>query len=383
MVVRVGLAVGDRVELVEDPLPAEPEVAAEQLVLRRVVPFGLREGDAVLGRVGQAEAEAVGLDAIVAGPFLAGRAGFDARQEAAARVAGDDVGVDRQLELVADRVRGLDAVERLAIFGIRLATDRERHAGGGHQVPLVGRVDEDGAAIGPAVEGGHRRDAFAVHRHAAVAIEPGVADDRDLVLGDEGLEGELGDVGLEGPLGVGLGAVLAVVGRVLEGPGLGLVVVGLEAAVELAGDAADGVLAARVGPAEAAAGHAAEVLIGRDDHDRLAHPSGLHRRGDPGGGAAVDDHVVGVGPRSVVGCLGRADQDGQQQRRDHGRSPVRWLVGWLPAGRVARGRGRGAPLNHRTDALASYEAPGRGSCPGLSRASAAPRAGAPTGGTGA
>ena len=74
-------------------------------------------------------------------------------------------------------------------------------------------------------------------------------------------------------------------------PRLGLVVVLPDAVVELAGEAADDGLVAGVGEPEAAAGEAAEVLVGPDDDDGLAHPLRLHRGGDGGGGAAVDDDV--------------------------------------------------------------------------------------------
>ena len=70
---RVGLAVGNRVELLERLAPAGVEDAQEQLVLLRVVAVGLRERDAVVGMVGQAHAVAVGLHPLVACAVLAGR----------------------------------------------------------------------------------------------------------------------------------------------------------------------------------------------------------------------------------------------------------------------------------------------------------------------
>ena len=80
------------------------------------------------------------------------------REEAARGVAGDDVGVDGHLELVADGVAGLDAVDRLAVLGVRLAADVVRDAGRGHQVALVGGVDEHPAAVGLAAERPDRDD---------------------------------------------------------------------------------------------------------------------------------------------------------------------------------------------------------------------------------
>ena len=54
---------GIGIELVERLAPAGVEDAQQQFVLLRVVAVGLRERDAVLGMVGQAHAEAVGLHA--------------------------------------------------------------------------------------------------------------------------------------------------------------------------------------------------------------------------------------------------------------------------------------------------------------------------------
>ncbi len=65
------LRLGIGIELVERLAPAGGEDAQQQLVLRRVVAVGLGERDAVLGMVGQAEAVAVGLHALVALAVLA------------------------------------------------------------------------------------------------------------------------------------------------------------------------------------------------------------------------------------------------------------------------------------------------------------------------
>ena len=139
-----------------------------------------------------------------------------------------------------------------------------------------------------------------------------------VVLGDKVLEDLLGDVGLEDPHGSrvavdGRGALtlVAVVLAVLPAPGVVVLVVLVDAMVELAGEAADGVLAAAVGPAEATAGEPAEVDVGGDDHDRFAHPLRLHRGADAGRGAAIDDHVINL----LLGRIGRCrpDQQGHQQ----------------------------------------------------------------------
>src|SRR5690606_38783862 len=91
---------------------------------------------------------------------------------------------------------------RLAIHAVGLATDRVADARGREQVALVGRVDEDPAARSAAADGRDRRDAVAVLLHAAVALQPVAAPDREPGYFDEPLERGLGDVRLERPRGV-------------------------------------------------------------------------------------------------------------------------------------------------------------------------------------
>ena len=92
--------------------------------------------------------------------------------------------------------------------------------------------------------------------------------------------------------GVDFGVAESVVVRPrLEFPGLRFVVMGFDFGIELARDAADDLLVADVGPAEAAGGEAAEVGAGVDDEDALAHARDLHGGGDSGGSRAIDDDV--------------------------------------------------------------------------------------------
>ena len=72
VVVRVRLVIRDGVELFERAPPARVKDAQQQLVLRRVVIVGLREGHAVVGVVGQAHAKAVRLHLAITRPVLAG-----------------------------------------------------------------------------------------------------------------------------------------------------------------------------------------------------------------------------------------------------------------------------------------------------------------------
>ena len=100
VVVRVGLAIGHEDRVPGQAVIAGLEVAQQQLVLLLVVAGRLGQGPAVLGPVGGAEAEVVRLHAAVALAVDARRAGVDARQQAAGRVARLDVRIDLLDELV-------------------------------------------------------------------------------------------------------------------------------------------------------------------------------------------------------------------------------------------------------------------------------------------
>lgn len=127
---------------------------------------------------------------------------------------------------------GLHAVIFLAILGAGFAADVISDAGGGHEVALVGGVDEHLPGVGLAAEGGDRSDAGCGFFHAGGAVEPFVADDGDLILADEVLENLLGSGGLEDPRGAVFAvdggralALVAVFGFLLPAPRIGAVVV--------------------------------------------------------------------------------------------------------------------------------------------------------------
>ncbi len=93
----------------------------------------------------------------------------------------------------------------------------------------------------------------------------------------------------------------------------------VKAVVKLPRQSADDRLVARVGEAQPARRQAAQVLVGRDDDDRLAHFLDLHGGGDGGGGAAVDDDVSSAGvARFVVGGVGRASHQNRQEQKAEG-----------------------------------------------------------------
>ena len=160
------------------------------------------------------------------------------------------------------------------------------------------------------LERGDRRDAVAVLADTLLAVEPGVTDDRDLQLRDPCLENTLGHVRLEDPHrardlvdGRGALALVAVLVAPLPAPGFGFLVVPPHAMVELAGQAPDDGLVARVRPAEAAGGETAEVALGADHHDRLVHVPRLDGGRDAAGGAPVHEDVglAKLGSRGVCG----------------------------------------------------------------------------------
>ena len=150
VVVGIGLAVGHVLVVAPDVAPSLLDVAEVEFVAEGVVAFGFGEGNAVGGVVGEAHAEAVGLDAVVAGAFGAGVAALDAREESAFGIAGDEEGVDVVEELVGAGVVGLDAVEGFSVFGIGFAPDGVCDAGLGHEVTFVGGIDEYFSAEGVA-----------------------------------------------------------------------------------------------------------------------------------------------------------------------------------------------------------------------------------------
>ena len=89
----------------------------------RVVVGRLLDRGAV-GGPGQAKAEAVALNAVVGVSVFACQRGLDAVDQTARGVARTDIGVDLLVELLVLAVQ-LEAVGRLAILGVALASDRE------------------------------------------------------------------------------------------------------------------------------------------------------------------------------------------------------------------------------------------------------------------
>ena len=64
----------------------------------------------------------------------------------------------------------LDAVEGLAVGGVRLAADVVADAGGGHEVAFVGAVDEHGAGEGASGFHGDGEDLGTVFFDSGLAV---------------------------------------------------------------------------------------------------------------------------------------------------------------------------------------------------------------------
>ena len=162
--------------------------------------------------VGEAHAEAVGLHAVVALAPDPRRVSGDERQKAAGGIARLPEGIDRHgpVVLVVEDAY-LIAVPRLVVDVACLAAHTILHAGGRHQIALVGCVDEDLARVPPRWLGrsGKRRDRHDSRAHARLAawlhldpllsVEQRPADNRHALLLEPPVEDPLGDVRLEEP----------------------------------------------------------------------------------------------------------------------------------------------------------------------------------------
>ena len=257
--------------------------------------------------VGHAVAIAVGLDPLVGLPEFARRRGADPRQHAAGRIVRHDVRADRRLQrtkvvAVVQHAR-LHAVPLLVVGTSRLASHVVLDAGRGHEIALVGRVDEHPSRVRPSAQHPDGRDAAAVLGDAMRSIQPFIAMNGNLVLAHERFEDLLRHVRLEDPhrplLAVDGGCALALVAVFLAAlplPRVRTLILLPDAVIELARQAADHRLVAGVGESQPAAGQPAQVCVGPDDHHRLAHPLRLNGGNHAGGGAAVDHQVVGRRP---------------------------------------------------------------------------------------
>src|SRR5215471_2840242 len=225
------------------------------------------------------------------------------RQYAAPGITGNDIWADllfhrAEMMAVVQHAR-LHAVPFLDVNARRLASHVVINARSSHQVALVGRVDEHFAGVTFAAERRDRGQVGAVLLHAILAVEPFVAMDGDLVFPDQLFKNLFCDVRLEDPHRALLSVnrrralpLIAILLALLPLPGRGSVIMLPDAAVKLARQTADDRFVASVSETQTAAGEAAQMLVRRDDDDRLAHPFCLYRRRDRRGSAPVNDQVV-------------------------------------------------------------------------------------------
>ena len=309
VVVRVGLVVRHRREVREDRLTGF-DGAEEDFVLFFVVIFRFFKGRHIPRVVGEAHAEVVRLNAVVALAVGAVDLGVDERKKAAVRIAALDVRVDRPFELVINRVADLNPVQRFAVLGVRFAPGREGNARRGHKVAFVSRVDKDFTDERFPGKRRNRADRRALFDDAFFAVKAFVFEDGNLIFGDEIFEHLLGDVGFEDPHRFGfvvdtasaLARDAVLTRHFLERPSVVVLVVEPKSVVEFARQPADDGSVAGVGGAESAAREAAEVFVGRDDDDRFAHFLRLDGGRDRRAGSAVNDDVIFVCDSRLVGA---------------------------------------------------------------------------------
>ena len=323
VVVRVRLAVGHPQRMPGRHRRARVEVAEQQFIVALVVAGRLRPRQAVGRVVRDAHAEAVGLDAPVAGAVRPWR-GLDARQQAAGRLAFHAPGLHRELELVLVRLRSLRAVQGLAVFGVRFAPDRVRGARSGQQVALVAAVEPLRRFDARAVFAVRGDDARAVLLDSALtAVEARAQGDHarfgQPLVEDAGRDRRLERPGRVVAFGMAVAAREVGVSR-LARPGRGGVVVRLHGLVEAPRPPADGGLVADVGGAEAAGRQPADVEVAVDQRDRAAHAHGLQSSDDAGRGGAVDAHVgahggSGAGSGCAAGCAGAEEGEHESEER--------------------------------------------------------------------
>ena len=150
------------------------------------------------------------------------------------------------------------------------------------------------------------------------------AEDRDLRFFDPSIVDLFGDVGFEAPEA----GILRAVG--FDGvEGAVAVILQADAAVELAGQAADGgavadlFLVIDIRATEAFDRHAADMLASFDEDDLLAQLRSLDTGDDPGACAAIDHDIRLMG----LGAERRDEEEGEGCEEAHGRQQGE-LLAW-------------------------------------------------------
>ena len=308
VVVGIGLVVGDSVELAEASAPTRIKNAQDQFVLFGVIPVWLRERNTIFRMICQAHAKAIRLHLFVACTIFAGRLGADARQHATLGIARHLVGTDLLFErakmMAVMQHPCLHPVPLFAVGILRFPANMIIHSRRGHQVALVGGVDEHFSVIHPAAKHGDGGDAPGLPGHALArrTLKPLIAMNGNLVLPHETLEHLLGHVRFEdphrahGPVnGRGALPLVAVLFTFLPLPGFGLVVLKPKLMIKFTGKSADSLFVAGIGETQSTSREPAQVFIRANDEGAPAHFPGLHRGNHSGARAAVHDQVIHLG----------------------------------------------------------------------------------------
>ena len=263
------------------------EGAAVDLEGERVVVVGRFAGELVFPE-GELPAEAVAHGEFVGAADRAGGVILQEGEQAAARIAGLHVGIDG-----VDGEGRADAGEVFAVVVAGFAAEGVAHAGLGHEVALVGAVDEharahgDGAGLFRLRDGATEAVGRSVIEREGRDRGAGFGDGGDAVLVEDFDAVRLREVGEQA-------AVLRIGETVFE---------------DFFRGAAGGFGAAPVDVDEAAAGHAAEPAAGLDHEDAAALAGGGDGGGDTGGVAGVDADVGGAGAGGG-GAEGGRERDG-------------------------------------------------------------------------
>ena len=299
-VVGVRLPVRHEADVARELVGALLAVPEEQLVVELVEALRLFERYPVFRIVGEAHAEAVRLDAPVAGSVRRVDILFNAGEESARPVSLDDIRVNAVHQLVA-APSPLDSVYGLPVDGVRLAPYGIGDSRRRHEIAFVRRVDEHARAVhGPSLHANRAYaaafqnhsafsavEAFALHHAYSVPLHPALED------GERRRR-------LEAPHGVRLGLETPVARRLhlrgvfaarLARPMRLVAVPRGDGFVELARYASVGLLVADVGASESAGGESADSARGLYQDHVYPHPLRLHCGRDSGGRSAVHDEI--------------------------------------------------------------------------------------------
>ena len=198
--------------------------------------------------------------------------------------------IDAEDLVFADTGRGLSELV------LALASRKIADAGAGHQVSLVGGVDEEWGAEASPIFHRHGKDAPVAGLDAVLLPESGMEDDIHAGLGEHTVEDLLGDLAFQGDL------------HPVRRP-----VMGADGAQEVGGIATDGGRPADIDVADTAGGQASDVGRPLDQGHAQAFPCAGISGDHAGRSTSVYDEVVAA-------CL-RLDADRQQDRQKAEKDP--------------------------------------------------------------